>query len=201
MAKRLLQRYLVAALAAAGVAALAACGSSSMSPSGTANLKVMLTDSPFTDATALVVTFSEVSAHTSGGGWVTLPFSGGGASQSCDLKRLQNGANDVLGVGALAAGHYTGIRLTVSSATVYFTATSTQATPCAPALTLSSTTDMGSPVTVASGQLFLNRQFDLGATGTAPTTMMLDFNGNASMAMMGTGMYQMTPVITVVSVQ
>jgi hypothetical protein len=84
-------------------------GSSSTSRSSTAasTFNVMLTDSPFSDGKALLVTFSEVSAHATGGAFVTLPFASNATSRTCDLKKLTNGAQDVLGTAPLAAGHYT----------------------------------------------------------------------------------------------
>jgi len=71
------------------------------------------------DAKALLVTFSTVSAHVSGGDFTTLPFSGGPPLRTCDLKKLTT-AQDVLGTGPLATGHYTQLRLVVSSASLYF---------------------------------------------------------------------------------
>jgi hypothetical protein len=183
-----------------GVVMVLSCGKTPGAPSSSSTLAVMITDSPFTDAQALVVTFSEVSAHTSGGGWETVPFTGGATTRTCDLKRLVNSAQDVLGVGALAPGHYTDLRLTVSAATIYFQTTTTGPTACATAMTFSSSTETGTPVTVSSGQLQLNRQFDL-ATGPSPTQILLDFNGDASVVATGNGVYRMTPVIGIVNVQ
>jgi len=88
-------------------------------PVTTSSLTLMLKDSPFSDARALLVTFSEVNVHASGGAWVTVPFAAGGTSRTCDLKKLET-AQDVLGVGSLPAGHYTQLRLVVSSAAIYF---------------------------------------------------------------------------------
>src|SRR3954470_13597579 len=78
-------------------------GSSSGGNSGsTGTLAIHLTDSPFSDAKALLVTFSDVSVHRADPGeWRTLPFAAG-SSRTCDLKKL-NGATDVLGVGSLPA--------------------------------------------------------------------------------------------------
>src|SRR5713226_4477985 len=102
-----------------------ACGSSTSTPAppnpsfGTSSLTVMLKDSPFSDAKALLVTFSEVNVHASGADWVTVPFAAGASTRTCDLKKLET-AQDVLGVGPLPAGHYTQRRLVVSSAAIYF---------------------------------------------------------------------------------
>src|SRR5437867_6617272 len=101
-------RVLAFVVAAACVLSLG-CGSDT-GPSGTTGtMRMMLTDSPFTDAKSLLVTFSEVDAHksdTTEGSWSKLPFTGGGTTRTCDLKKLQT-AQDVLGTGPLATGHYT----------------------------------------------------------------------------------------------
>jgi hypothetical protein len=79
-------------------------------PSGTmptatmATLNVMLKDGPFVDAKALLITFSNVSVHLSGGDFTSLPFVGGASSRTRDLERLTT-AQDGLGTGPLPAGH------------------------------------------------------------------------------------------------
>ncbi len=178
-------------------ASFVACSSSPSSPSGAAStLNVVLKDSPFSDAKALLVTFSEVSAHMSGsGGFTALPFTGGATSRTCDLKKLTS-ATDVLGTGTLTAGHYTQIRLTVSSAALYFDNASTGAA-CAPSMTEPAGTKAA--ITVPSGQVILNQEFDVTSTGA--TTITVDFNGDQSVQALGNGQYNMSPVITVVSVQ
>jgi hypothetical protein len=157
----------------------------------------MLKDSPFSDAKALLVTFSEVNVHTSGGGWITVPFSGGASSRTCDLKKLQT-AQDVLGVGTLAAGHYTQLRLVVSSATIFLDNASS-GSACAP--TIAAPSGARFPVDIPSGEVKLNREFDLTAGGG--TMILLDFDGDRSVRLTGNGnggRYMMTPVIGIVSV-
>lgn len=175
------------------------CSSSSTSPSSTtqSSLNVMLTDSPFSDGKALLVTFSEVSAHATGGAFVTLPFANNTTSRTCDLKKLTNGAQDVLGTAPLTAGHYTQVRLVVSSATIYFDNPSSGPSACAP--TIAAPAGSSASVTVPSGTVLLNREFDVTSTGA--TSMLLDFNGDQSVITTGNGQYMMTPVISVVSVQ
>jgi hypothetical protein len=189
-------RLFWAGAAAALVALAIGCGGSPTSATQNGNFRVMLTDTPFSDAKAVLVTFSDVSMHASGGGWTTVPFSGGGSSRTCDLKQLQNHAQDVLGVGTLPAGHYTQVRVTVTRAALYFD-TSAPAPACAPSIAAPS----GRSVTlnVPSGQIILNREFDVVATNTG--TMVLDFNGDQSINQLGNGLYQIAPVIAVVSVQ
>jgi len=194
-------RHAMALIVAAGIAATAACGDSSpSSPSaGSGTLNVRLTDAPFDDARAVLVTFSEVSAHLADAAensWSTLPFADGGSTRTCDLKKLQGAREDVLGVGQLTAGHYTQIRLTVASARLYFDAASA-GPACAPAITAPAGSN--ATVEVSSGQLRLNRQFTIPEGGA--TTMLLDFDGGASIHETGNGRFRMTPVIAVVSVQ
>jgi len=167
----------------------------------TGSLSIRITDSPFSDAKALLVTFSEVNVHrTDGDAWQTIPFVSG-SSRTCDLKKLQ-GPTDVLGVGSLPAGHYTQVRLVVTSASLYFDNASGGAA-CAPSI--AAPAGKSAPVDVPSGEVKLNHEFAI--TGSA-TTMLLDFDGDQSVKQTGGNgkgnantKYMMTPVIRVVSVQ
>jgi len=191
-------------------AALVGCGGSSPSQAGsnavvtapgvpngpgTGTLRISLKDSPFSDASALLVTFSEVSAHASGDTWTTVPFAGAAASRTCDLKKLV-AAEDVLGVVDLPAGHYTQIRLTVAGAAIYFGGASSGV--CGPDVTAAAFTSKAD-VTIPSGEIKLNREFDVPAGGV--TTILLDFDGDKSIKETGNGQYKMTPVIGIVSVK
>jgi len=192
---------LVTALAVVVVLVAAGCGSSPTSPSSTGgNLRVMLTDSPFSDAKSLLVTFSEVSVHRSDqpdndSGWTTLPFANNATSRTCDVKKLQS-AQDILGTGSLAAGHYTQVRLTVSSATLFF---ENAAGGNACETTIAAPGGRSADLEIPSGVVKLNREFDVSSSGA--TTMLLDFNGDGSVRQTGNGRYMMSPVIAVVSVQ
>lgn len=183
---------LVATLLVTGIG----CGGSSTSPTPSNGVTVMLRDSPFSDAKALLVTFSTVSVHVSGGDFTTVPFSGGATTRTCDLKKL-TAAQDVLGTGALAAGHYTQIRLLVASATIYFDNASSGQTACATSVIAPA--GRSAAVTIPSGEVILNREFDV--TSTAVRTITLDFDGDQSVKDTGNGTFRMTPVISVVSIQ
>jgi hypothetical protein len=163
-------------------------------------LNVRITDSPFSDAKAVLVTFSAVSVHlTEGDAWQTIPFTSG-SSRTCDLKKLQ-GPTDVLGVGTLPSGHYTQVRLVVSAASIYF---DNAASGGACSASIGAPAGKSAPVDIPSGEVKLNRQFTV--SGGA-TTMVLDFDGDRSIKATGGGngksptKYMMTPVIAVVSVQ
>jgi len=188
-------RLLWASAVAVLVALAVGCGGSPTSATQTGSLSVMLKDGPFGDAKALLVTFSEVSAHSSGGGWTTLPFSGGATTRTCDLKQLRN-AQDVLGTGPLPAGHYTQVRLTVTSAVLYFDNPATSG-PCATSITAPA--GRSASIDIPPGKIILNREFDI-STGNA-AIMLLDFDGDKSISQTGNDSYKMSPVITVVSVQ
>lgn len=182
-------------------------GTGGASTPASGNLAIHLTDSPFSDAKSLLVTFSEVSVHNADTGeWKTLPFASGTA-RTCDLKKL-NGATDVLGVGPLAAGKYTQIRLTVASADLYFD-NAAAGPACAP--TIARPAGQSASVTIPSGEVKLNNEFTLTSAGT---TITLDFDGDQSVRQTGSGngngngngngangRYMMSPVIRVVSVQ
>lgn len=178
-----------------------ACGDSGdtlSSPSAAGGiLNLMIKDTPFADAKAVLVSFSEVTVHRSGeGGFVKLPFAGAGASRTCDLKKLTN-AQDILGTGPLAPGHYTQVRIMVSSATLYFD-NAVDGPACAP--TIAAPAGRQAAVDIPSGEVKLNRQFTI-AEGGGATTMLVDFDGDQSIRLTGNGRYMMSPVITVVSVQ
>ena len=190
-------RWMMMVATAAVVAGTSyACGGPA-SPSGTGTLNLMIKDSPYSDAKALLVTFSEVSAHRSesGEGRTNLAFAAAATSRTCDLKKLVD-AQDVLGVGTLEEGHYTMIRLVVSSAVLYFDNPSV-GDACAPSI--AAPAGRNATLNIPSGEVKLNRGFDVAASGA--TTILVDFDGERSVVELGNGSYRMTPVIGIVSVQ
>ena len=179
-------------------AAVVACGGSPTGPGSSGSLSVMLKDSPYSDAKSLLVTFSEVSVHKSddaNDSFTKLPFAGGASSRTCDLKKLQT-AQDILGTGGLATGHYTQIRLTVSSSSLYF---DNAASGGACAATIAAPAGRSAALEIPSGVVKLNREFDV--SSTSATTILLDFDGDKSVHETGNGKFMMSPVIGVVSVQ
>ena len=192
-------RLILAAIVACTVSALACSGSSSpTSPSGASGtFNLMLKDSPFSDAKSVLVTFSEVTVHrATEGGFTKVDFAGGASTRTCDLKKLQDDAQDILGVGSLPAGRYTQVRLVVSSATIYFD-NAAGGDPCAPSITAPG--GQKAAVEIPSGEVKLNRQFEVPAGGA--TKMLLDFDGDRSIHKTGNNRYMMRPVIAVESVE
>jgi hypothetical protein len=183
-------------------------GGSGATQAANGSLAIHLTDSPFSDAKALLVTFNAVSVHRADGdSWQTINFTSGG-QRTCDLKKL-NGPVDVLGVGSLPAGKYTQVRLVVASANIYFDNPSAGS---ACASSIAAPAGASAAVDIPSGEVKLNHEFTL---TTAGSTMLLDFDGDQSIHQTGSGngngngqgksgsntKYMMSPVIRVVSVQ
>lgn len=183
-------RFLWAGAAAALLALAIGCGGSPTSATAQGNFRVMLTDSPFADAKAVLVTFSDLSIHSSGGGWTPVVTT----TTTCDLKQLQN-AQTLLGSATLQPGHYTQIRVTVATAALSLTT----AAPPPACVSVSPTLPGSQSIDVPSGQLIINREFDIPSGSTV--TLTLDFKGDQSIIQTGNGAYKMTPVIAAVSVQ
>jgi hypothetical protein len=167
-------------------------------PSGSnGTLRVLLTASPFADGKALVITFSEMDVHlstTADGTWTRLPFADGATSRACDLNKLTT-TEDILGTGPLPPGHYTQVRLVVSSAVIYF---DNEPTGSACATTIAAPSGGSAIVTIPSGEAKTNSEFDISSAIT--TTMVLAFGGTQSLQQTSNGQFMMTPVMTVLSV-
>ena len=178
--------------------------------SGSGRLTVGITDTPFADATAVLITFDNISVHRSGAGWEDVEFANGETERTCDLKKLE-GPTDVLGSEMLPAGHYPQIRLNVKKATLHFDNESTSTTACAPSITVLGT--QFTEVQVSSGEVKLNRQFTLDPG--AVVNMLLDFDGDKSIRQQGgggrgnggggtsapeDGNYSLQPVVSIISV-
>ena len=115
-----MQHWSAFAVAAALAVGTVACSDSPSSPSlSGGNFNLRLRDTPFTDAKAVLVTFSSVRAHRTDTDWTVVPFINAATSRTCDLKKLET-SEDILGSAALPAGHYTQVRLVVQSATIFF---------------------------------------------------------------------------------
>ena len=182
-------------LAAAFALAGAACSDSPSSPSiSGANFNLRMRDTPFTDAKAVLVTFSSVRAHRSDSDWTVVPFINAATTRTCDLKKLET-SEDVLGSAGLPTGHYTQVRLVVQSATLFFDNAST-GSACAP--NIAPPAGASAPIEIPSGEVKLNREFDI--TSSSSTTMLIDFDGNQSIHATGNGRYMMSPVISILSV-
>ena len=197
-------------LTAVVLTSFACGGSDSLSPSSPSNLpggpqpsssagtlNVRITDSPYGGARAVLITFSEV-AVLRDGTWTRVPFpDGSAATWTCDLKKLENNAQDLLAAGVSGPREYTMVRLTIDSAKIYLDNASTSATPCA--RSFPEPAGASFPFRIAAREATVNGSFPV-TVGSA-TTVLVDFSGEDSVDRPGTGEYVLTPVVRLVSVR
>lgn len=163
---------------------LSACGGgggTATFSSGT--LSVEITDAkPVlpTGVAQVFVTIDEVSVHSSGGQWISLsmaqtPF-------TMDLLQFTSGrTTQLVPPATLAPGKYTQLRLGVQSAMIV--------------------TDTGRqlPVTIASGDLKTDKNFNFDVTGGGAVTLTVDFDLSQSLVVTGSGSYKLKPVLHLVN--
>jgi len=173
----------------------AACGDSPTSPSqGGSRFVLRLSDSSLRGGQALFVTFARVRAQRSSGGWVDVPFPGGAAQFTCDLKKLQASDGEIA-VGSLPPSPYTEVRLQIQSATLYLD-NSTSEPACG--ANLRAPSGRAAPMTVTPNEVSLASQFRVEETGD--TTMRIGLNTEQSVRLNGDGSYTFAPTIAVLSV-
>jgi hypothetical protein len=187
-----------------------ACGSSPTGPSDPSNpsgppaptsttgtLTVRLTDSPFGAARAVLITFSEV-AVLRGNDWERVPFPDGSTSTwTCDLKKLENNAQDVIAAGTLPLAEYTWVRFTIQSAKLYGDNAAQSPTPCA--RSIPEPAGASYVMSMASREARTNGSFPVVA-GKA-TSMLIDFDGESSVREPNQNNFVLDPVIRLMSVQ
>ena len=121
-------------------------------------------------------------------------FAAGATTRTCDLKKLQT-AQDVLGTGPLATGHYTMVRLVVSSAAIYF---DNAATGDACAATIAAPAGRNANVTIPSGEV--EAQSRVRRRRARRPRCCSTSTVTSRFAETGNGQFMMSPVIGVVSV-
>jgi hypothetical protein len=194
-------------LAGVGILITIGCGSGGSSgpetaPSGTnssgggGTFNVRITDNPFGSAKAVLVTFSDVSAKDSGGNWRKIAFNGGTSTRTCDLKKLQNGNQDLIATDSMSPGSYTHIRLTVQSAKIFFDFGSTSTTPCA--TSIAEPAGAVFPLNLAPATGEVNGVYTVTTSGAL--NVLLDFDADASIKDQGGQRYDLSPVLRLMSV-
>ena len=166
-------------------------------PGSLGSINIRITDSPFGAAKAVLITLSEVAVHK-GGDWTVLPFPDGSTgSWVCDLKKLENNTQDLVASGAPSQGVYDRVRLRVSSARIYVANAAQSATPCAK--TITAPAGESYPASIAENEGSDNGS--LPVSSDKATTVLLDFDGEASLTEPSTNSYVLRPVIRLISVQ
>lgn len=187
---------LVKSLVVASLAMLLLWGCSSSGSGGNGTLSVGLTDASTDLYQAVYVTIAEVQAHLSTDAeevWETA----GTPNTTYDLLQLVNGARQSLGITALAAGHYSQMRLILGDAPDSAINILSVAHPFANyvidlagnAHELKVPSGMESGIKIAQG-------FDINANST--TELVLDFDAGASVVIAGnSGKYLLKPTIKI----
>ena len=174
---RMLMLFRLRFIALAGVLvlamwALAGCGGSS---SGTGRLQVRLIDAPLA-ADAVNVSIASVQIHKAGGGWQTVKEFD--PPLEVNLLQYASGQSLLLADEPLGAGHYTMVRIFLSSAEVV----------------IGSDTYPVDLTNVEQTGVKCNGQFTV-ETGQL-LALTLDFNAGRSFVDTGGGMYSLHPVMT-----
>lgn len=180
----------LAASALLAASILAACGGGS-SAGGNGTLGVSMTDAPACGFDHVNVTVNKVRVHQSAsasdtdGGWIDITPSTG----KIDLLNLTNGVLQSLGETALAAGHYTQLRLVLDANTGAAMANSVVPSATGVEQTLIT------PSAVQSGIKLVN-EFDVVAGQRVD--LVLDFDACKSVVARGNGSYALKPVVKVI---
>jgi hypothetical protein len=188
-----MEQYAAAILFGA-IALTAACSDSPTSPSeGGSRFVLRLSGSSLRGGQALFVTVVRVRALRSSG-FVDVPFPGGAAQFTCDLKTLQSSDGEIAS-GSLPPSPYTEVRLQIQSATLYLDNSTSE-----PACGASSRAPSGraAPMTVTPSEVSLASQFRIEENGD--TTMRIGVNPEQSVRQNGDGSYTFAPAIAVLSV-
>ena len=167
-----LKTFLSLGMAAVTGIFLAGCGGSG-GGGGTGSLSVSLADAPDPSISAVNVVVDRVEANVNGS-WV--PVTSNAPAFSGNLLNLAT-SDTLLGTTSLPTGHYTQVRIFVSSATV----TDSTGTHNA---TIPSGSQTGLKVLV---------DYDINANNV--TTVLLDFDVDHSLTQTGAGAYTLKPVV------
>ncbi len=161
---------------------LSACGGGGSATVSSGSVSMVITDAkPVlpTGVAKVIVTINEVSAHSSGGQWVSLPLAQ--TPFTIDLLQFTSGhTTQLVPQVTLAPGKYTQVRLGVKSAMIV--------------------TDTGQqfPAEIASGDLKTDKNFSFDVTDGGAVSLTVDFDLSQSLVVTGSGQYKLKPVLHLV---
>ncbi len=162
------------ALSLMAVLLLFGCGGTTSASGGSGTLQVSMADAPLPNVTSLVVVIDRIEAHIDGD-WAEIAAN----PQTIDLLDLVNTPMVVANAG-LPVGSITQVRLFVTDATV------TDDT---------GTHDVNIP---SAGQTGIKININASVLPNTVTAILLDFNVEKSLHLLGNGTYQLQPVIPAV---
>ncbi len=161
---------------------VAACGGGGGGGSSTGTVSMAITDAKPAlppDVQHVYVTIDEVSVHQSGGAWTSLDLAP--APFTIDLLQFSNGnTTQLVPPQELTAGHYTQVRLGVSSAKIV----------------MMNGDEL--PLNIPSGSLKTDKNFDFQVEGGGAVALTVDFDLSQSIVATGSGTYQLKPVLHLV---
>ena len=181
-------RLMCVALFTAAFMLVAGCGGGSggSSDGGSGTLSVSVTDAKPVipgDPTELWITFEEVRAHTSGGGWVTLPLPQ--TPLSINLLAFQEGATTHLVPPVrLDSGQYTQLRFEVTRAYMVINGNAVEI-----------------DLDVPSGFLRIDKTFTFDLPDGEAVDLTVDFDLSQSIVVTGSSEYKLKPVLHLVETQ
>lgn len=189
-----LSNYLICFVSVISLAVTFGCGGSGGGDGGgdgggstTGTMSMSITDAkPVLPAnvTNCFVKIDEVMVHKSGGGWETLPLVQ--TPYTIDLLQFSDGTStELVPPVAVGAGKYTQIRLSVVSAKLRF----------------NNNPNDEADLTIPSGNLKTDKNFDFDVTGTAAVDITIDFDLSKSIVVegpAGSPSYKLKPVLHIV---
>lgn len=173
-------RMFLAAIAILGLVSLVSCGGGGGgSDSGSGTVSMNITDAKPTlpaGVEHVYVTIDGVLVHKSGGDWILLTLTH--SPYEIDLLQYTSGNTATLVPPAtLTTGHYTQVRLSVSSARMVTSSNDTI------------------PLTIPSDSLKTDKTFDFQVTAGGGVVLTVDFDLSQSIVAAGSGAYQLKPVL------
>lgn len=171
---------LLSSLCMAVIILLVGCGGGGSSNGSTGILTANITDAKPVipgDPEELWITFEEVLAHRSGGGWISLPLPQ--TPLTINLLAFHDGMTTQLVTPVeLASGKYTQIRFVISNAYLVITG-------------VAHSIDLDVP----SGNLKTDKNFTFEVVADTAVDITVDFDLSQSIVVTGTGEYKLKPVV------
>lgn len=137
------------------------------------------------NVTNLFITFTGISVHKSGGGWMSLPMAEGSPHTIDLLQLINSNTTEIVPPVLLEYGNYTQIRLKIESATIRF----------------DHDPNTDSPVIIPSAYLKVDENFIFDVNEPRPIDIIIDFDLSQSLVVtdsFGKPIYKLNPILHIV---